>query len=341
MIKTNKLCYVFDLDDVLIRTDAKIYVYRNKAFFKTLTPKQYNNFTKELNDVLDFREFKDGELLLKAKHYKMWPLLKQLVNLKRNKKINADIIILTARNPEVKPYIYQLLKNDGIILDPKHIITMGDDRGDFNIAEEKKKVLEFLNDKYVKILFFDDDPKNIRIAKKIKGINTKLVESIKHLKPRSEEEIKKMISANKKFKIGLQNGSQWLIKNAIKDGATNVGIGHNKIFQGACKDGNLELVKILLKSPFVDPADTTVDGVRYRNDEYNYAIRHAAANGHANIIKLLLKDERVDPTARNNFALRWAAKNEHNDVIKLLLKDERVIKSLKTQDLIKILKLTK
>jgi len=517
----NKIVYVFDLDFTLIKSDAKIYVYRNKAFYKALNSRQYNSFHKQKNDVLDFREFKDGDFILNAEHYKMWPFFKKLNHLVRDKKINADIYILTARSSEVKADIYTLFKEDGIIVDMKHIITLGDDRGDLNVSEEKKKVLETLSKRYNKVLFFDDDIKNIQVANRIQGVQTKLVEStldeaIKHLTGRSEEEIRnyvlsmpsslekigearrmnielpeeeiKMIkekeiqdilNSNQSFSSKLyqieniggkltQEQKNEIIKNlspndklqaaymfndkelaeeaieanasvggmyignlitffvnkgikidkfiknnannpkniafmyihyfnnsvykpilrkiingfnanklfafaisampltygwedhkykvikketfieikhylelSIKKGATNVNHNHNKLFQNACDNNNLELVKLLLKSPYVDPSDTTKEGIQYRKNEHNWAIRRAASSGYIEIVKLLLKDPRVNPTERNNFALKWAAKNEHKDVVRLLLKDKRVLQSLSKEDMIKIFKLTK
>jgi len=511
----NKIVYVFDLDFTLIKSDAKIYVYRNGAFYRALNSRQYNSFVKQKGDVLDFREFKDGDFILNAQHYKMWPLLKKLNHLVTNKKISADIYILTARSAEVKADIYALFKEDGIIIDMKHIITLGDDRGDLNVSEEKKKVLEVLSKRYSKILFFDDDIKNIQIANKINRVQTKLVEStldeaIKYLPGRTQEEIRdtilsmpnslekiyaakkmnvelsekeiKMIkekeiqkilnsnhrfsakiyeikrlgdltekqkseiiedlsptdkleaayifkdkelaeealednagagemsidslitffvnkgikvdkfiknnannpkniafiythyfnnsaykpilqkiinsfNANKLFRFatsinpGSWDGNQWTInkeidlkmkhyiEQSIKKGATTIGHNHNKLFQDACDHNNLELVKLLLKSPYVDPSDTTKDGI-HRN-EHNWAIRRAASKGYIEIVKLLLKDKRVNPAERNNFALKWAAKNEHKDVVRLLLKDKRVLQSLNKEDMIKIFKLTK
>ena len=134
--------------------------------------------------------------------------------------------------------------------------------------------------------------------------------------------------------------NHYLIQS-IKKGATNVNTGHNELLQYACYKGDIGFVNLLLKSPHVDPSDTTTDGIRYGRDESDYAIRHAAANGHTEVVKLLLKDKRVDPTARNNFAIRWAAKKGYQDVVRLLLKDKRVIESLDKKDLIKIFKLTK
>ena len=206
---------VFDLDFTLIKSDAKIYVYRNEAFYKSLNSKQYNTFVKQPDDVLDFREFKDGDFILNAKHYKMWPFLKKLNHLVKEKKIDADIYILTARSSLVKADIYTLFKEDGIILDMKHIITLGDDRGELDVSEEKKKVLETLIKRYSQILFFDDDIKNIQIANKIKGVQTKLVEStldeaIKHLTPRSSEEI--IVAAKNEAKEILKSKQPFSLK---------------------------------------------------------------------------------------------------------------------------------
>lgn len=636
------ICYCFDLDDTLIKTEAKTKVYRNKAFYTSLTSQQFSTFEKEPGDTFDFSDFDNGELILQSKKHKMWPLFKKINDLIRNNKIDGELFILTARSPIVRPYIYSLLRDNGIEIDMPHIFAVRTGEKDIDVGEEKRKVLELLSNKYQKVLFFDDDVRNVIMANSIKRVRAKLVEGVKHLSPMSKDEVKKgfaasledqqtnflheLISKSKlfqykkftptmklqsfiKFVMGVdphyrvtnsgkyfrgfsynihgfvstlskeeklqlfdliidpntkakswlkkmekyekesiheaikhltpqsdenikaaedeikeenlrlityarrklkymqgyhkdddspwgsgrvheerrrlrfyikdlikkietpeervkrknreqktwerrttkaaeksskkdketraklktltskqvainklvdlqyfrrnsRGTGQWhkftkemdeikskwnlksydirrqkeynseydvneaikhlaprskkeiigkkkgnklitlasktedkdfkyeLIKKGIKSNATNLGIGHNILLQRAAANGNYELVRLLLKSPYVDPADTTDDGIRYGIDESNWAIRRAAVNGQYEVVKLLLKDGRSDPTTRNNFALRHAFKGGHKDIVKLLLKDKRVVNSLRSQDLIKIMKLT-
>jgi FMN phosphatase YigB (HAD superfamily) len=173
-----KKAYCFDFDETLVSTDARIQVYRNGAFYKELTSKQYNFFEPSPGDTFDFSEFKDGDLILNARKYKMWPILKSISDAIKTGKSISTIYILTARSPIVKSFIYEFFKQHGIDIDIKHIITIGDDKGEISISDEKQKILYALSKKYTEIVFFDDDPKNIALAVGIRGIRTRLVENV-------------------------------------------------------------------------------------------------------------------------------------------------------------------
>jgi FMN phosphatase YigB (HAD superfamily) len=172
-----KKAYIFDLDDTLIKTPAKIHVYRNGTFIKSLTPKEYNFYKHQPSDKLDFKDFLDGEMILKAKKYTVWPVIRNVSNAIKEERSTSEIYILTARDQTVKSYIYEFLKRNGIEIEFKNIITMGDGKGHFDIADEKRKILEQLRKKYDEIIIFDDNPKTIQLAASIPGIKTKLVES--------------------------------------------------------------------------------------------------------------------------------------------------------------------
>jgi FMN phosphatase YigB (HAD superfamily) len=138
--------------------------------------KQYNFYKPHPEDKYDFSEFKDPELILNAKHYKMWPALKNINNAIKEKRSTSELFILTGRSLHVKSAIYEYLKQHGIDIDMEHIITIGDDAGKIDISVEKHKILSKLVQKYDKVVFFDDDPKNIALAAGIQGIKTRLVE---------------------------------------------------------------------------------------------------------------------------------------------------------------------
>ena len=169
--------YVFDLDDTLIKTDAKIKIYRNGTFHKSLTPKEYNFYVPNDKDTLDFSDFQDGELILQAKKYKMWPVLVNINDAIKQNRSSSQIYILTARDASVKTYIYQFLKQHGIKVNINNILTIGDNTGKVNIAASKKKALLDIKNRYNIVTFFDDDPKNIALAGSIAGIKTRLVEN--------------------------------------------------------------------------------------------------------------------------------------------------------------------
>ena len=168
--------YIFDLDDTLIKTPAKIRVFRNGAFLKSLTPKEYNFYKYQAGDKLDFKDFIDGEMILNAKKYKIWPVLRNVSNAIKQGKSTSEIYILTARDRVVKSYIYEFLKKNGIIIDINHIITLGDSKN-YDISKEKRIVLEKLSKKYNEIWMFDDNKDTIKLASSIPNVKTRLVES--------------------------------------------------------------------------------------------------------------------------------------------------------------------
>jgi len=172
-----KRAYIFDFDDVLVTTDTKMRIYHNNIYVKSLSTKKFNSYIKKPGDTFDFSEFSDGELILNAKKYKGWPIIKNIGDAIKKERSTSDIFILTARSPIVRSYIYEFLKQNGIDIEISHILTLGDNIGKINVSKEKYKVLIALSKKYDEVFFFDDDPKNIQLAKLVPGIKTRLIEN--------------------------------------------------------------------------------------------------------------------------------------------------------------------
>jgi hypothetical protein len=169
--------YVFDLDDCLIKSNAKVKIYNAGKFLKSLSPAEYNTFKKQPGDELDFSEFENTEHILNAEKYKMWPVLKNITNAINSGKSTSEAFILTARHPKVIPVIFKFLKKGGITMPLNNIIAIGDTKGNIVIADKKKEILNQMIDSYSEVYFFDDDHKNIEMAKQIPGIKTRLIES--------------------------------------------------------------------------------------------------------------------------------------------------------------------
>ena|GEM_PF-1427078 len=168
--------YVFDFDDCLIKSSAKIYVYRNNKLIKSLTPQEYNTYIKKSDEVLDFSDFKNPEILRTAKKYKMWYYL-QKINNAIKKGANYTIFILTARNNAFKGHIYNYFISNNINeIDYDNILAIGNSNMPINVA--KRKELQKISDMYDKVYFFDDDKKNIKLAKTVKGVDANLVEDM-------------------------------------------------------------------------------------------------------------------------------------------------------------------
>ncbi len=79
----------------------------------------------------------------------------------------------------------------------------------------------------------------------------------------------------------------------------------------ASENGNLEVVKLLLKDKRVDPSV-----------QNNSAIVWASQYGHLEVM-LLLADKRVNPSDKNNDAIALATRYGYDEISKLLLADNR------------------
>lgn len=168
----NQTATIFDFDDTLIKSNAKIYIYRNGKFTKSLTPSDYHHYKKNPNDVFDTSDFDDVNIVLNAQTYKMWPLLEQL-----DKISNINLYILTGRHEKAKKIIYQFIVHKGIKNLPfENIYAVGDEKGVVNIPLEKRKVLEIISTQYSTINFYDDSYETIELVKDVSGLFAYFVE---------------------------------------------------------------------------------------------------------------------------------------------------------------------
>jgi len=134
-------------------------------------------------------------------------------------------------------------------------------------------------------------------------------ESIKHLKPKSEEEIRsclKNLSPKEKLETGAIQGLFWLVKDALDAGA-DVHASNDYALRWASYNGHLEVVKVLLDAGA---------NVHAGNDS---ALQWASGNGHLEVVKVLLRDAGANVHVNDDYALRCASYNGHVEVVKVLL----------------------
>lgn len=172
---THNNAYVFDFDQTLAETGAKIGVIRDGQIYRRLTSQAFNTYVLKSGESFEFSEFDDGDKVLnKSKllpyFYVMKNIYKRIQNAEN--KVNR-IYILTARSSPVKNALYSLLERHNIVIPIENIYTIGDQlKSGQTIAERKKEILKKLSDKYDEVTFFDDDERNILLAKAI-GPNVK------------------------------------------------------------------------------------------------------------------------------------------------------------------------
>ena len=152
----DKTLYAFDLDDTLITTNSYIKVTNpEKGTFK-LTPAEYALYKPGPDDELNFDDF--ASLNEPKVIPEMFNLFSQILT-KTSKLPNAKTIILTARQPDVISDVKEFLSSKGLADLKVHAVASSDP------MEKVKVILDYIEDGYKKIRFYDDSPKNVKAVR--------------------------------------------------------------------------------------------------------------------------------------------------------------------------------
>lgn len=107
-----------------------------------------------------------------------------------------------------------------------------------------------------------------------------------------------------------RQGQTELLEILLKDKRVNLS---NDCLHIACKFGNIETIKLLLKHVDIDP--TTKD---------NYCLRQAIKNQYHDIVDLLMKDPRIDINFDNNWAIKKICKLGDIQLFEMFFRDPRI-----------------
>lgn len=156
---------VFDLDDTLVITDAKIKVCDNKTGeCYSLTPEEFNEYERQPHHKLDFDDFKSLEVMKAGRlieHY--------LKIFKEAYKKKVAIGIVTARDDHRMIYRW-LREHVGYRIDGDLIYAVNDPIHGFkgSISDRKKAAFrELIEMGYNDFQFFDDDVANLKLVKSL------------------------------------------------------------------------------------------------------------------------------------------------------------------------------
>ena len=126
-----------------------------------------------------------------------------------------------------------------------------------------------------------------------------------------ESEINVNVLDNFAFVRACKNGHLDIVKLlASIRGKYEIDISRNgyAAFRSACEYGSLDVVKFLLQTYNIN--------VHSKNE---YAFQLACENGHLDVVKLLVENYEIKINAQDDYALRWACKNGFLEIVKFLL----------------------
>lgn len=195
--KGKKGCFVFDIDDCIVKADGKmIGIWKEKPGEKPvrLSSDQYakDKDAAVHKEWFNYKEFRDPEKVYNS-IVNGTPILKNLKALDAHARANYTIVFLTARG--LKDVVANALKDYLKINDGKGNLSPIGNRLNIELSqavndenfiktypglgdpEKKAMVLKQLCKKFDKVKFIDDDKKNVSYAKNLKIPNLQVIQA--------------------------------------------------------------------------------------------------------------------------------------------------------------------
>lgn len=168
---------VFDLDDTLVISTAKIQVLDRKGkVIKSLTPAEFNFFKHDpKKHSLSFADFESLEVLRNAEF-----IMHVLDALNEFYRQGTHVCILTARSSS--SMIRTFFMENGIDIHPDLVIAVNDPMYSYqgNIAQKKSAALrDLISHGYRDFIFFDDNQENLDHAKELEKEKNVKVKTVK------------------------------------------------------------------------------------------------------------------------------------------------------------------
>lgn len=165
----NKDLIIFDIDDTLLHTTAKIKVVKDGQVVRDLTNQEFNNYQLQPGEEFDFGEFRDAQKFAQESK-PIVPMIRKLKTILAHAG-NAKVIMLTARADfDDKETFLKTFNDLGIDMSRVHVHRAGNLPG--NEAPAYKKAIwvrKYLNTKqYGHVRLYDDSMSNLRVFKELK-----------------------------------------------------------------------------------------------------------------------------------------------------------------------------
>jgi hypothetical protein len=163
---------IFDIDDTLFHTTAKISVLKDGKKVKELTNQEFNTYKLKNGEEFDFGEFKDAKKFYKESK----PIQKMLDTAKAilrrvEKKPDSQVVIITARNNfDDKNLFLKTFKKHGLNIDKIRVERAGK-INDVGQPDLKKYIIIYnmlKTKQFSRVRLFDDSMANLKAFLKLK-----------------------------------------------------------------------------------------------------------------------------------------------------------------------------
>ena len=169
--RSGKGLTIFDIDETMFVTKAKVKVVKDGKVIKLLDNKQFNKYVLKKNEEFDFGEFTSAEIFNKTSTPIARMINKVKAVLRHATKAGNKVIIVTARpNFDNKDLFLDTFRNQGIDIDNIYVERAGN-LGSGPAADNKivifKKYLD--SNQFKRIRLFDDAIANIKALLSLKN----------------------------------------------------------------------------------------------------------------------------------------------------------------------------
>ncbi len=161
---------IFDIDETLFQTFAKIKVMKDGQVVRELDNQQFNTYKLKPGEEFDFGEFKNARLFNQTSKPIRKMIAKAKAILRNASKRGSRVIIMTARADfDDKKKFLDTFRKYGLDIDKVYVERAGN-LGSGPSAENKKVLIQkYLNSgEYSRIRFFDDAVSNLEAFNSLK-----------------------------------------------------------------------------------------------------------------------------------------------------------------------------
>lgn len=157
--------HVFDVDDTLFHTTAKVGVIKNGKKVKSLSNREYNTYKFAKDETPDFSEFRSSQKFSTESKpvVKMIQRFRELHNSIKDKP-NHRMIINTARADfDDKHEFLHTFRKHGIDIDHTHVFRAGNDTGPEPVGVKKAKIIadQLRTGNHNEVSLYDDSIENL------------------------------------------------------------------------------------------------------------------------------------------------------------------------------------
>lgn len=162
---------VFDIDDTLFHTTAKIAVIKDGKKIKDLTNQEFNTYKLKDGESFDFSQFRDA-VKFNAESKPIGRMLDKAKIILKNSQRNpySKVIIVTARNDfDNKEIFLNTFRKHGLDIDKVRVERAGKIGDVHDIAFKKVIIIRnyLMTKQFARVRLFDDSMSNLRAFLKL------------------------------------------------------------------------------------------------------------------------------------------------------------------------------